>query len=108
VCQAGRVLICFAPHWLHLSRCPTSGTNVSGNASTLTSALCPQASFAYWPASLAKRPMSAHGGSNSWNLSPKWLIHRRKASGGLGEGRRSLNCSESLRVNLKRLFVEPF
>jgi hypothetical protein len=56
VCQAGRVLICFPPHALHLSRRPASGTNVvSGNASTFTSALCPQASHA---AMTARTPFS--------------------------------------------------
>jgi hypothetical protein len=45
VCHAGRVEIVLAPHRLQRSRRPASGTcTLSGRASTLTSALCPQAS----------------------------------------------------------------
>ena len=43
--RGSRVLIRCPPHWLHLSGRPASGTNVvSGNPSTVTSALCAQAS----------------------------------------------------------------
>jgi hypothetical protein len=80
VCQAGRVSIRFPPHALHSQA----------------------------PASLGdERRLGQRFGSNSWNQLPKCLIPRRKASGRLGEGRRSLNCWGSLRLKLKRLFVEP-
>jgi hypothetical protein len=71
VCHAGRVSIFFPPHALHLSRRPTSGTNVvSGKASTFTSALCPQAHVAMTARTPFARMLARDIGGPKFFLTP--------------------------------------